>query len=105
MQDRQDRKRENDSRKAKQKMVASRTGTQTRMAVTENKKRKKGRNGSERLFPRLIHRTWKQLDSVEKEKGDSHRTLAWVTETMVPSQKEKGQKGRTGDSFTERLKL
>lgn len=28
-----------------------------------------------------------------------------VTETTVPSQKEKGQKGRTGDIVTKRLKL
>lgn len=68
-------------------------------------KKEKGRNGYERLFQRLIHRTWKQLDSVEKEKGDRDRTLAWVTETTLPSQKEKGQKGRTGDNFTKRLKL
>lgn len=75
------------------------------MAVTDNKKREKGRNGYEIFFQRLIHRTWKQLDSVEKEYGDRDRTLARVTETTVPPQKEKGQKERTGDSFTERLKL
>lgn len=68
-------------------------------------KRETGRNGYEGLFQRLIHRVWKQLDSVEKEKDDGDRTLVWETETMVPSQKEKGQKGSTGDSFTKRLKL